>query len=150
MYASLVTGGFDPLHVGHLDYLNSAATLGDRLIVGLNSDDWLIRKKGAAFMPRKDRANIIRALRVVDTVMFFNDSDDTACHAIERALRMWSGAHLIFANGGDRGIDNTPEIEKFGEHPRVSFAFGVGGDKAASSSKLLARWVKATTLPKQE
>ena len=141
MYVTLVTGGFDPLHVGHLDYLNSAATLGDRLIVGINSDEWLIRKKGAAFMPHKDRANIIRALRVVDTVMFFNDSDDTACHAIERALRMWPGAYIIFANGGDRGIDNTPEIEKFGDHPRVSFAFDVGGDKAESSSKLLERWV---------
>jgi hypothetical protein len=54
---------------------------------------------------------------------------------------MWSGAHLIFANGGDRGIDNTPEIEKFGDHPRVSFAFDVGGDKAESSSNLLKRWV---------
>jgi D-beta-D-heptose 7-phosphate kinase/D-beta-D-heptose 1-phosphate adenosyltransferase len=124
-----------------VDYLNAAATLGDRLIVGINSDEWLIRKKGAAFMPRKDRANIIRALRVVDTVMFFNDSDDTACHAIERALRMWSGAHIIFANGGDRDMDNTPEIEKFGEHPRVSFSFGVGGDKVESSSNLLKRWV---------
>jgi cytidyltransferase-like protein len=141
MYVTLVTGGFDPLHVGHLDYLNSAATLGDRLIVGLNSDEWLIRKKGAAFMPRKDRANIIRALRVVDTVMFFNDADDTACHAIERALRMWPSAHVIFANGGDRGIENTPEGEMFGDHQRVSFAFDVGGSKVESSSKLLERWV---------
>jgi D-beta-D-heptose 7-phosphate kinase/D-beta-D-heptose 1-phosphate adenosyltransferase len=141
MYVSLVTGGFDPLHVGHIDYLNAAATLGDRLIVGINSDEWLIRKKGAAFMPRKDRADIIRALRVVDTVMFFNDSDDTACHAIERALRMWSGARIIFANGGDRGVENTPEATRFGDHPRVSFAFDVGGDKAESSSKLLKRWV---------
>jgi cytidyltransferase-like protein len=141
MYVTLVTGGFDPLHVGHINYFNSAATLGDRLVVGLNSDEWLTRKKGAPFMPLAERKDIIRALRVVDTVMFFNDSDDTACHAIERALRMWSGAHLIFANGGDRGIENTPEIEKFGEHPRVSFAFGVGGDKAESSSKLLERWV---------
>ena len=140
MYVSLVTGGFDPLHVGHLDYLNEAATLGDRLIVGINSDEWLIRKKGAVFMPRKDRANIIRALRVVDTVMFFNDNDDTACHAIERALRMWPGAYVIFANGGDRGIENTPEADKFSGHPRVSFAFGVGGMKTNSSSELLKRW----------
>jgi len=141
----LVTGGFDPLHVGHINYFNSAATLGDRLVVGLNSDEWLTRKKGAPFMPLAERKDIIRALRVVDTVLFFNDSDDTACHAIERALRMWSGAHLIFANGGDRGIDNTPEIEKFGEHPRVSFAFDVGGDKAESSSKLLEKWVSKCT-----
>jgi D-beta-D-heptose 7-phosphate kinase/D-beta-D-heptose 1-phosphate adenosyltransferase len=140
MYVTLVTGGFDPLHVGHLDYLNAAATLGDRLIVGINSDEWLIRKKGAAFMPRKDRANIIRALRVVDTVLFFDDSDDTACHAIERALRMWSGARVIFANGGDRGESNTPEFEKYNRNPRVNFAFNVGGGKMQSSSDLLARW----------
>ena len=141
MYVSLVTGGFDPLHVGHIDYLNAAATLGDRLVVGINSDEWLIRKKGAVFMPRQDRANIIRALRVVDTVMFFNDADDTACHAIERALRMWPGAHVIFANGGDRTFENIPEAKKFGDHLGVSFAFDVGGDKAESSSKLLKRWV---------
>jgi D-beta-D-heptose 7-phosphate kinase/D-beta-D-heptose 1-phosphate adenosyltransferase len=136
----LVTGGFDPLHVGHINYFNSAATLGDRLVVGLNSDEWLTRKKGAAFMPIAERKDIIRALRVVDAVLFFEDSDDTACHAIERALRMWSGARVIFANGGDRGENNTPEFEKYNRNPRVNFAFNVGGGKMQSSSDLLARW----------
>ena len=136
----LVTGGFDPLHVGHINYFNSASTLGDRLVVGLNSDEWLTRKKGAAFMPLAERKDIIRALRVVDTVLFFDDSDDTACHAIERALRMWSGARVIFANGGDRGESNTPEFEKYNRNPRVNFAINVGGGKMQSSSDLLARW----------
>jgi D-beta-D-heptose 7-phosphate kinase/D-beta-D-heptose 1-phosphate adenosyltransferase len=136
----LVTGGFDPLHVGHINYFNSAATLGDRLVVGLNSDEWLTRKKGAPFMPLAERKDIIRALRVVDTVLFFDDSDDTACHAIERTLKMWPKDKVIFANGGDRGIENTPEADKFSGHRRVSFAFGVGGMKTNSSSELLKRW----------
>ena len=72
----LVTGGFDPLHSGHIEYFKSAKALGDELIVGLNSDAWLTRKKGRAFMPMSERKAIIEALSVVDKVIDFDDTDN--------------------------------------------------------------------------
>ena len=72
----LVTGGFDPIHSGHIEYFNSAKRFGDELIVGLNSDEWLTRKKGKAFMPFKERKAIIESLKMVDKVIDFDDSDD--------------------------------------------------------------------------
>ena len=71
----LVTGGFDPLHSGHMDYFNSARSLGNKLAVGLNSDEWLTRKKGQPFMSWQERAGIISNLRSVDYVIEFDDSD---------------------------------------------------------------------------
>ena len=82
----LVTGGFDPLHSGHLEYFKEAKKLGDELIVGINSDEWLTRKKGRPFMPFKERLAIIRALEMVDDVLSFDDSDDTACGAIFKLM----------------------------------------------------------------
>jgi D-beta-D-heptose 7-phosphate kinase/D-beta-D-heptose 1-phosphate adenosyltransferase len=70
----LVTGGFDPLHSGHIAYFKSAKALGDKLIVGLNSDDWLERKKCRAFMPWEERATIIAALHNTDRVINFDDN----------------------------------------------------------------------------
>lgn len=77
----LVTGGFDPLHSGHIAYFKAAKALGDKLIVGVNSDAWLERKKGRAFMPFSERAEIIRSLAVVDEVIAFDDSDSSAKQA---------------------------------------------------------------------
>ena len=74
--AVLVTGGFDPLHSGHIDYFTAAKMLGDKLIVGVNSDEWLARKKGHSFMPIGERTSIIQSLQVVDKVIWFDDSDD--------------------------------------------------------------------------
>ena len=82
----LVTGGFDPLHSGHINYFNNAKKLGDKLIVGLNSDDWLSRKKGQPFMNLENRASIIVELGMVDEVIIFNDSDNSSCHAIKQVL----------------------------------------------------------------
>lgn len=140
MGVALVTGGFDPIHVGHIKLLKGARRFGDILVVGVNSDEWLIRKKGAAFMTWRERATILRNIVGVGAVISFDDSDDTACHAIERALRMWSGAGVIFANGGDRRENNTPEVDAYKDHPRVQFLWNVGGSKVQSSSDLLARW----------
>ena len=78
----LVTGGFDPIHSGHLQYLEEAKKLGDELWVGLNSDDWLTRKKGQPFMPLNERVEITKRLYMVDAVIDFDDSDDSACAAI--------------------------------------------------------------------
>jgi len=147
MKVVLVTGGFDPLHSGHIAYFKAARELGDHLVVGLNSDDWLTRKKGRPFMPMQERAAIIEALECVDEVIAFDDSDNTACLAIGQVLSTKASSwKLIFANGGDRTNTTTPEYETWGDHPDVEFAFGVGGeDKKNSSSWILKEWSQPTT-----
>ena len=105
----LVTGGFDPIHSGHLAYFKAAKNLGNRLIVGVNSDEWLTRKKGKPFMPLLERVEIIKGLSVVDKVISFNDDDNTASNAIFNTMATESGK-IIFANGGDRTNVNIPEM----------------------------------------
>jgi cytidyltransferase-like protein len=142
----LVTGGFDPLHSGHIAYFKAARELGNHLIVGLNSDAWLTRKKGRPFMPIEERAAIIKELQCVDEVISFNDDDGSACAAIGYVLQTKSSIwKLIFANGGDRTNTTTPEYATWGDHPDVKFAWGVGGeDKKNSSSWILNEWIKPT------
>jgi len=135
----LVTGGFDPIHSGHIAYFLSAKKLGDSLIVGLNSDEWLTRKKGKPFMTWDERAAVTSALKPVDSVFAFDDSDNTAIDAIRTALKDFPDSHIVFANGGDRGKDDIPEMVF--ESDRVSFSFGIGGDdKKNSSSWILKNW----------
>ena len=125
----LVTGGFDPLHSGHIDLFNEAKKLGDTLIVGVNTDEWLTRKKGRPFMPFEERHAIVSNLKMVDDTVSWDDSDDSACGAIFKL--MCTKAHnkkIIFANGGDRDKDNIPELNLYGDVPQVEFVFGVGGD----------------------
>ena len=143
----LVTGGFDPLHSGHIAYFKAARKLGDHLVVGLNSDAWLTRKKGRPFMPIEERAAIVKELACVDEVIAFNDDDNTACLAIGYVLQTKASKwKLIFANGGDRTNTTTPEYTTWGNHPDVEFAFGVGGeDKKNSSSWILKEWSQPTT-----
>lgn len=138
----LVTGGFDPLHSGHLAYFKHAKKLGDLLVVGVNSDSWLSRKKGRAFMSFNERCEIIMELECVDDVIGFNDEDNTARQAIEHILKMENGeSRVVFANGGDRKTATTPEYKRFSNHPNVEFVFGVGGkDKKNSSSWILKNW----------
>ena len=143
----LITGGFDPLHSGHIAYFKAAKTLGDMLIVGLNSDDWLVRKKGAAFMPWNERLCIINNLSMVDEVYTFDDDDGSAKHFIQQARAHYPDAELIFANGGDRTKDNIPEMDVVDSN--LSFAFGVGGEnKINSSSWILQEW-KAPKIERQ-
>lgn len=135
----LATGGFDPLHKGHIEYLLAAKTLGDRLIVGINSDEWLKRKKGQAFMSELDRFAVVSALGCVDEVIFFDDGDGSACDAIEVVKTQYPDDHIVFVNGGDRTSENIPEQAVYGDE--IDFVFGVGGnDKANSSSWLLNSW----------
>jgi len=136
----LVTGGFDPLHSGHISYLKEAKKLGDKLVVGLNSDAWLTRKKGMPFLNYNERRTIVEALEVVDDIVDFNDDDGTACDAIEQILRNTED-DVIFANGGDRNDTTTPEYQKYHNYTSVEFAFGVGGEeKKNSSSWVLDNW----------
>ena len=139
----LVTGGFDPLHSGHIEYFKAAKELGDHLVVGVNSDDWLTRKKGRPFMPFEERCAIIKELSCVDEVIGFTDDDNTANNAIFRILSTkGTRTKVVFANGGDRTKINIPEMI----YDDVEFVFGVGGeDKKNSSSWILKQWTKPTT-----
>ena len=133
----LVTGGFDPIHGGHIDYFNAAKQLGDILIVGVNSNAWLERKKGQYFMHITERVQIIENLRMVDSCILFNDDDNTAIEAIKNVKALYPNCRIIFANGGDRTKDNIPEMV----FDDVEFVFGVGGaDKKNSSSDILRKW----------
>jgi cytidyltransferase-like protein len=133
----LATGGFDPLHRGHIGYFRAAKALGDVLMVGINSDAWLERKKGRAFMPWAERNAIVVNLDSVDATLMFDDSDGSAVDAIRRVKELYPNDEIIFANGGDRTADNIPEMSVEG----VEFVFGVGGDnKANSSSWILDEW----------
>src|SRR6056300_311177 len=137
----LVTGGFDPLHSGHIDYFKEARQLGDELHVGLNSDEWLTNKKGKPFMSFKERASVIENLSMVDKVISFDDSDNSACGAIYKTLATHGTIKIVFANGGDRTNTTTPEYKTYGDLPNVEFAFGVGGEnKTNSSSWILDEW----------
>jgi cytidyltransferase-like protein len=140
----LVTGGFDPLHSGHIAYFKAAKNLGQYLIVGVNSDEWLTRKKGRPFMPLQERVSVIEMLEVVDEVVTFDDSDNTAIDAINQVKLGWGDSHkIIFANGGDRTKHNIPEMLS---HADVEYVFGVGGeDKKNSSSWILKEWSQPTT-----
>ncbi|MBR20394.1 MAG: hypothetical protein CMA64_09680 [Euryarchaeota archaeon] len=144
----LVTGGFDPLHSGHIAYFKSAKDLGDKLVVGLNSDEWLRRKKGRPFMPFEERMAVVQELSCVDDVIAFDDADDSACNAI--FYLMSTNGHntkIVFANGGDRTDTTTPEYITYGDHASVEFAFGVGGeDKKNSSSWILEEWKAPKTV----
>jgi len=142
----LVTGGFDPIHSGHIAYLSAASKLGDYLVVGLNSDAWLTRKKGRPFMPWSERAAVLNALNSVDEVIAFDDSDGTANMAIYKLLQRSPNNQLVFANGGDRVENNIPEYRTYGKTPWVRFEFGVGGeDKKNSSSWILEEWKNPKT-----
>ena len=126
----LVSGGFDPPHIGHVRMFKEAAEWGT-VIVAINSDEWLMRKKGYVFMPWAQRAEIIKEFASVYVVTHFDDSDDTACDAI-RKFRP-----AAFANGGDRKKENTPEMDLC-DDLGIQMLWGIGGkDKPQSSSWLV-------------
>jgi len=139
----LVTGGFDPIHSGHIEYFRNAKELYPQvpLCVGLNSDDWLIRKKGKYFLPMSERRAIVKEMKPVDLTITYDDSDDSSCNAILKCLQMYD--KVVFCNGGDRVNTNVPELQKFNDDERVVFEWGVGGDnKMNSSSWILNEFLK--------
>lgn len=134
----IVSGGFDPIHSGHIAYFKAARDLGDKLIVALNSDDWLVNKKGKYFMPFEERKAIIENLLHVDSVIDFEDDDiGSAINALIKIKETYPSHEIAFANGGDRNQGNIPEMSVKG----IEFLFSVGGDdKKNSSSWILKKW----------
>lgn len=124
-----ISGGFDPLHIGHCRLITEAAMHGNVWVI-LNSDEWLQRKKGYVFMPWNQRREILMTMRGVENVISVDDSDGTVCAALKLTRPKY------FANGGDRTPINTPELtlcEQLGITP----LFNIGGEKIASSSELV-------------
>ena len=151
---SLVTGGFDPIHSGHIAYFERAKDLSDYLVVGLNSDEWLTRKKGKPFMEFEERKEILEGMKYINQVLPFDDSDDTASDLIRRVntiytskeyehdysdvghTRMLDYYKIYFGNGGDRTNDNVPEMSVCKDLD-VTMLWGIGGGKIQSSSWLI-------------
>lgn len=136
----VVSGGFDPLHIGHVRLFKHAKELGDKLVIILNNDNWLRKKKVNIFMPENERAEIIEALEIVDEVVLTDHKENPSDMSINSTLLKVKPD--IFANGGDRKIDNIPEVEACKEID-CEMVFNVGRDgKSQSSSWLLGDYLK--------
>tara|TARA_Y100001958_G_C21246163_1_gene576411 strand:+ start:778 stop:1557 length:780 start_codon:yes stop_codon:yes gene_type:complete len=134
----LISGGFDPIHSGHLKYIEEAKKLGDKLVVALNSDNWLVNKKGKFFLPFSERKKILESMANVDEVIdFLDDEMGSVINALNDLKNKYPKDNIIFANGGDRIETNIPESQVEG----ITFEFGVGGSsKINSSSSILDNW----------
>jgi D-beta-D-heptose 7-phosphate kinase/D-beta-D-heptose 1-phosphate adenosyltransferase len=137
----LVSGGFDPVHSGHIYLIQEASKYGD-VIVLLNSDKWLREKKGREFLPFVERETIMKSLKNVIDVLSFDDSDKTCVDGIRKAINKYPNHKIMFANGGDRNDKTSPDSEKkFCDKNNIISLWGVGGEyKSNSSSKILKRW----------
>ncbi len=130
----VISGGMDPVHVGHVRMIQAAAELGEVIVV-LNSDEWLKRKKGYAFMPFEERKYLLESIKGVSAVSDVDDSDGTVCEALQRLKPD------MFGNGGDRTSDNTPEKEVCLDIG-IQMIWNLGGEKVQSSSELVRNYVK--------
>lgn len=137
MKVSIVSGGFDPIHVGHIELFERARELSDELWVILNTDEFLANKKGKPFMPFEERRKILKSLSVVDIVVPCVDKDQTVCKTLKKLKKTTAvtNTQLLFCNGGDRTSGkNTPE-HKLCEEVGIKTVYGLG-DKIQSSSWL--------------
>ena len=135
----LISGGFDPIHSGHIALIKQASKFGE-IVVLLNSDRWLREKKGKEFLPYKEREIIISSIKNVIDVIDFDDSDKTCIEGIKKAILKYSNHKIKFANGGDRDNKNTPEIDFCNKNNIVNL-WGIGGnEKSNSSSWILKKW----------
>lgn len=137
----LVSGGFDPIHSGHIKLINDASKYGN-IVVLLNSDKWLCEKKGKEFLPFYERQTIMAYLKNVIDVISFDDSDKTCINGIKKAILKYPEQNIKFANGGDRNDSTTPETI-FCKKNNIETIWGIGGDnKSNSSSWILKKWIQ--------
>ena len=135
----ILSGGFDPVHVGHVRMVQAASAIGEILVVGVNSDEWLRRKKGKEFMSFEERIEIMSSLQGVGYAIGFDDSDNSASDLIRVTRDKYgSDVSIAFANGGDRVHDNIPEVQTCLDS-NVEMVWNVGGGKIQSSSDLIKR-----------
>jgi len=125
-----ISGGFDPVHIGHLRMMQEASNYG-KVIAIVNSDEWLMRKKGYIFMPFGERCEILRGFKYIHDTTFVDDEDNSVCEALRRIQPDY------FANGGDRKTNNTPEMDVCNELG-IGLLWGIGGGKIQSSSELVS------------
>ena len=139
----LISGGFDPVHSGHINLIKNAGSYGD-VVVLLNSDNWLQSKKGKEFLPFNERKIIMLGLKNVIDVIDFDDSNLTCVEGIKKALKKYDNRVIKFANGGDRNSNSTPGQEfKFCTKHNIEMLWGIGGNnKSNSSSWILEKWSK--------
>ena len=141
---SVVSGGFDPIHPGHIMMMKECLEFSNFLIVGVNSNKWLIDKKGNFFMDIQHRMYVVDSLKVVNEVMKFEDDEmGSANNLLIQVRNKYPNEKIIFANGGDRSdTSKILEYETAKEY-NIELKFGVGGNhKESSSSDLLKRWSK--------
>ena len=141
---SIVSGGFDPIHPGHIMMMKDCLKFSNYLIVGVNSNKWLINKKGNYFMDIQHRIYVVSSLNVVNETMEFEDDDKGSANNLLIKIRnKYSNDKIIFANGGDRS-DSSKILEfETAKQYNIDLKFGVGGShKESSSSDLLKRWNK--------
>jgi len=129
-----VSGGFDPVHIGHVRMIRDASRYGDVMVI-INSDEWLQRKKGYVFMPYEERAEIMGNIKGVTLITSVDDSDGTVCQALRRHKPD------AFANGGDRKTENTPEMDVC-EELGIQMLWAVGGNNKPQSSSWLVDKLK--------
>ena len=135
----LVSGGFDPVHSGHIALIEEASKYGD-IIVLLNSDNWLRNKKGKEFLPFEERKIIMGSIKNVIDVFSFDDSDNSCIDGIKKAISKYPSQKIKFANGGDRNNNTTPETI-FCKRNDIDTIWGIGGNnKSNSSSWILKKW----------
>lgn len=135
----ICSGGFDPIHEGHIANILESGQQSDGVIVLPNSDDWLCRKKGKNFMSYATRAAIVGAIKGVIDVIPFDDSDNSACEGLRAVRAKYPNDRLVFAKGGDRTADNIPEIP-VAEELDIEIKYYVGGGKINSSSEILNKY----------
>ena len=137
----LVSGGFDHVHSGHIKLIQRASEHGE-VVVLLNSDKWLKKKKGKEFLPFSERKIIMSAIKNVIDVIDFNDSDQTCINGLKKAILKYPNKKIKFANGGDRNNTTTPET-LFCQNNNIEAIWGIGGnDKSNSSSWILKKWTE--------
>ena len=135
----IVSGGFDPIHSGHIKLIREASEHGN-VIVLLNSDKWLQNKKGMEFLSFEERLIIMKELKNVIDVLGFDDSDKTCIDGLRKVKEKYPGCRIKFVNGGDRNNDTTPE-SLFCKQNNIELLWGIGGEnKSNSSSWILKKW----------